>query len=768
MNRMPLILILVASLGFMSCQSISMLSGAPPSDVNRAPVHVVGSGDDFVCDWLLVGPFPKPAEGEVMTGNEPLIGYGKDYLAEVGGETNAVITSTTQVSFLDEAGAPQTAKTMRSKARPDHITSFFDHYIGMKGEAAYAFAYLWSERDLDYHGFLGAGDSSQVWINGERLHSDWNGFGRHCIGRTFNFPIHLNKGLNRVLIKNENHGNNWGYVFELMAPDKAAEIVAQQERSQAVKDFQDVAIRPEGRWDYMFEVGGFPKLHWENPDKVKSVFGEFPLNIRWFDAGFNEVATPEKPGRYAAYIEGKTSNGMTVRRAQTFYCRNQNWHPWEENWVAYLQPLAADGPINPEALVEQREQIGSAVGNWFFEFLSTEPSGARLMAHLAESKPLGREPVQLDGPDIRDQDYHLALKRKILGVENKYPGLALPHKKDGAPAIVLRTGAPEEAGMKSDSAARIHDACEQWYKATGDPMTVLVARRGVVVIHEAVGSTTERPTDVNTQFPLASLTKSLSGMLFAQFLDQGLIGLDDPVGTYLPDFPTTGGKAVTLHHCLTMTTGLDVESEWCNMNNPWLDNVIANGVENLRPGKVWIYNGTSFDLAGKVMEIVSGKSIFRLFHENFFGPLGMSGQTSIVAMSYGTMCTVEDLAKIGQLLCNRGSYGKLEFFSPQTFELLMDHPLEEAFPEIENRGFAYGLGIGHMPQRHPDAGKGDIPDDRMILSPNIIGHGAGSGTILLVDLDNELVIALSRSQMGPDFSEHTARFLLAVDESLVK
>jgi len=56
------------------------------------------------------------------------------------------------------------------------------------------------------------------------------------------------------------------------------------------------------------------------------------------------------------------------------------------------------------------------------------------------------------------------------------------------------------------------------------------------------------------------------------------------------------------------------------VNNPWLDNVIADGYEYLKPGKVYNYNGMDYDLTGKVMEVISGKSAFRLMRENLFNP----------------------------------------------------------------------------------------------------------------------------------------------------
>ena len=117
--------------------------------------------------------------------------------------------------------------------------------------------------------------------------------------------------------------------------------------------------------------------------------------------------------------------------------------------------------------------------------LEAEEDGAILLAGLSESKVLDRKATQLNWPSTLNQDYHVTLKRKLLGVENKYPQLKLPHKKNGPSTSVLRAGTLQEAGMKPDAAQKIRKVCQEWYEASKEPFTILVARHGVIVIHEA-------------------------------------------------------------------------------------------------------------------------------------------------------------------------------------------------------------------------------------------------------------------------------------------
>jgi len=121
------------------------------------------------------------------------------------------------------------------------------------------------------------------------------------------------------------------------------------------------------------------------------------------------------------------------------------------------------------------------------------------------------------------------------------------------------------------------------------------------------------------------------------------------------------------------------------------------------------------------------------------------------------------VARIGQLLLNKGAYGELEFFSPQTFDAILPKSLNRYYPGIEKE---WGMGITPMRQRHPDAGKNGLPEDATILSKNVIGHGSATSAILRVDLDNDLVIAQSRRRAGPAYGKYLTRFLLAIQEGL--
>jgi CubicO group peptidase (beta-lactamase class C family) len=338
----------------------------------------------------------------------------------------------------------------------------------------------------------------------------------------------------------------------------------------------------------------------------------------------------------------------------------------------------------------------------------------------------------------------------------------MPRRMDGPPAPVLHEGTPEEAGVKPDAAESIRARCQQWYEDSREPFVVFVARHGVIVIHEAFGEQDGDPVSLTTPMEMASISKAITGMMFAQFVDQGLIAIDDPVGKFLPDFPVEGDKAITLRHCFTHTSGLDGHFEWRGVYNPWLDNVIANGLEYLEPGTTLRYNGVGYDLAGKVMEVVAGKSILRLMQENFLQPLGATN-TNMADMACCTQSTAEDIARMAQLMLNRGAYGDLRFFSPETFEQLLPRRLDEFYPVVH---MEWGIGLVWERDPHPDAGKNDIPAGAIMLGHNTIGHGAASSAVLRIDLDNDLLVVVTRNRAGPRYEEHLPRLLLTIAQNL--
>src|SRR5438477_617748 len=157
------------------------------------------------------------------------------------------------------------------------------------------------------------------------------------------------------------------------------------------------------------------------------------------------------------------------------------------------------------------------------------------------------------------------------------------------------------------------------------------------------------PMTLDTVFRIASMTKAITSAAAMQLVEQGKIGLDDPVPKIDPalgrpqvldGFDAAGQprlrparRPITLRHLLTHTAGFVYEF-W---NADALRYVEATGTPRVLsgrlaalrrplafdPGERWEY-GINTDWVGLIVEAASGKSLDAYFREHICGPLGMA------------------------------------------------------------------------------------------------------------------------------------------------
>jgi len=175
---------------------------------------------------------------------------------------------------------------------------------------------------------------------------------------------------------------------------------------------------------------------------------------------------------------------------------------------------------------------------------------------------------------------------------------------------------------------------------------VLVARDGKVVYHRAAGLADReagRPMADNTIFNYSSLSKPIVTAAAMKLMEQGRIGLGDPVTKWLPDFrpKLVDGSAatITVRQLLTHTAGLSYRfmeapgSDYDLLNiSDGLDQPGLSRAEFLRhlgaaqlrypPGHSWKYS-LSIDVLGLTMERATGESLPQLVERLVTGPLGM-------------------------------------------------------------------------------------------------------------------------------------------------
>ncbi len=113
--------------------------------------------------------------------------------------------------------------------------------------------------------------------------------------------------------------------------------------------------------------------------------------------------------------------------------------------------------------------------------------------------------------------------------------------------MTLRLGTPADAGMSRERIERARELCSGWVKSGHTPsLSVCVARRGVVVLHEAFGQSgpgqDAAPLALDTIFPVASVTKAITATLIMQMVEDGILGLNRPAVEYLPELAAGEGN----------------------------------------------------------------------------------------------------------------------------------------------------------------------------------------------------------------------------------
>ena len=150
---------------------------------------------------------------------------------------------------------------------------------------------------------------------------------------------------------------------------------------------------------------------------------------------------------------------------------------------------------------------------------------------------------------------------------------------------------------------------------------------------------------------------------------------------YFSDYQSSFGlglEQVTLHHLLTMTSGMEWEQWAVPYGDPSNDEtimdeapdpvamVLSRSVKS-PPGTSWTYNSGSTELLAEIVERESGMPLTQLAEEALFGPLGIRdyewfGPTQWQppgrpAASWGLRLRGRDVAKIGSLMLHEGRWG---------------------------------------------------------------------------------------------------------------
>jgi D-alanyl-D-alanine carboxypeptidase len=225
-------------------------------------------------------------------------------------------------------------------------------------------------------------------------------------------------------------------------------------------------------------------------------------------------------------------------------------------------------------------------------------------------------------------------------------GLTLVASACGTP----HTGSPPGASVQAPAGPAPVARTEPAYAAALKPklqqiITETLAPGAVVLVRSpelgdwtatfgtrAIGSSA--PITRADHVRIGSNTKTWTGTVVLQLVDEGKLALDDAVAKYRPDVPN--GPNITIEHLLTMRSGLYNYSETLELNRTLdTDPTKAWAPEELLalayrqppyfpPGQGYHYSNTNTVLLGLIVEQLTGHPIERAFQTRIFTPLGLA------------------------------------------------------------------------------------------------------------------------------------------------
>jgi CubicO group peptidase (beta-lactamase class C family) len=330
---------------------------------------------------------------------------------------------------------------------------------------------------------------------------------------------------------------------------------------------------------------------------------------------------------------------------------------------------------------------------------------------------------------------------------------------------------------------------------------VLIQQHGRPIYFKCFGVrdvATKQPMTPDTIFALHSMTKPITSLAAMMLIDNGKLALADPVSKYIPAFAavrvgveskTESGdpvlklvppnRPVTIEDILRHTSGItydyiggdlikkaysDADIFEGHFDNKEFAQRVARLPLARQPGALWRY-GHSTDVLGRIVEIVSGKSLFQFLRDRILSPLGMTGTRFVLhgaaewarmaeplpddailllaerdrrahpeweSGGGGLVSTITDYARFAQMLLDGGKLGGKRYLSPTAFkEMTTDHigpgsgvARDYFYFPGDGFGFGYGLAV------RTDPGNAKPPP------PGSIGElkwDSGSGTYFGVD-----------------------------------
>jgi CubicO group peptidase (beta-lactamase class C family) len=187
--------------------------------------------------------------------------------------------------------------------------------------------------------------------------------------------------------------------------------------------------------------------------------------------------------------------------------------------------------------------------------------------------------------------------------------------------------------ISPDLRARIDRIADQVLQQTGVPSaSVAVVEHGKLVYTHAYGlARLDPPTKAtpDMRYSIGSISKQFTATAILLLQEEGKLSIDDAVGKYITGL--TRGGDVTIRQILSHTSGYQDYWPEDYVMTPMLHPEAAQQIIDtwgkkpldFEPGTQWQYSNTNFVIAGRIVEVVSGESLWQFLGEHVFHPLEM-------------------------------------------------------------------------------------------------------------------------------------------------
>lgn len=401
----------------------------------------------------------------------------------------------------------------------------------------------------------------------------------------------------------------------------------------------------------------------------------------------------------------------------------------------------------------------------------------------------------------------------------------------------LPTAGPDSQGVSGARLARLHGFMGGLTRR-GDYLgaVTLLARNGRIVDWRAYGHldlARTRPMPRDAIFRIYSMSKTVTAVAMMTLMEEGKFALDDPVGKYLPELRDarvyTGGPAdapqarpaarpITIRHLLTHTPGFAVYGREGEPLALLFERAALGEARDLRdyvarlaplplahePGAQFHYDGVPIQVAGRLVEVLSGMPLDAYLERRIFAPLGMrdtgfevplakrariadmtttgpdgrlaapapgsiaaAGERSNPYFSGagGLYSTAGDYARFAQMLLDGGSLDGVTILGRKTVDFMMQNHLTELEAGARESGPGEGFGLGGSVVL-------DAARRGRLGSVGQYGWSGAAGTYYTVDRQERLVAILMTQHLPQGLPQDPPRlavpFYNLVYQSLVQ